>query len=122
MQGGALVGQGEHPDPAVVLCVPALDQTARGEAIDDSRDVRGVAVQPAGQVAHRHLPARLEREQGAHLRRGEVDPVTAFLETGRGFIAGNPTGTGLAFGAGLALAAVMGVWALRGLRRAEAAG
>jgi ABC-type multidrug transport system permease subunit len=51
-----------------------------------------------------------------------VNPVTRVLEAGRGFIAGSPTEVAAAFGAALALAAGFSLWALRGLRKAEAAG
>jgi ABC-2 type transport system permease protein len=49
-----------------------------------------------------------------------ANPITALLEAGRGFIAGEPTVVGLAFGAALGLVALFLVWALRGLRKAEA--
>jgi ABC-2 type transport system permease protein len=52
----------------------------------------------------------------------EANPVTYFLESGRGFVSGDPTYVALAFGSALGLAALFGLWALRGLRRAEAAG
>jgi ABC-2 type transport system permease protein len=51
-----------------------------------------------------------------------VNPVTAFLEAGRGLLSGEPTLVALAFGLAVALGAAFLVWALRGLRRAEAAG
>jgi ABC-2 type transport system permease protein len=51
-----------------------------------------------------------------------VNPVTRVLESGRGFVAGEPTEVGIAFGAALALAAAFSVWAIRGLRKAETAG
>jgi ABC-2 type transport system permease protein len=51
-----------------------------------------------------------------------VNPVTRVLEAGRGFLAGSPTEVGAAFGAAVGLAAVFSLWAVRGLRRAEAAG
>jgi ABC-2 type transport system permease protein len=51
-----------------------------------------------------------------------VNPATALLEAGRGFIAGEPTGVVLAFVVVVGLGAVLAVWALTGLRRAEAAG
>jgi ABC-2 type transport system permease protein len=51
-----------------------------------------------------------------------LNPVTRVLEAGRGFVAGSPTEVAAAFGAGLALAAAFSLWALRGLRKAEAAG
>ena len=51
-----------------------------------------------------------------------VNPLTRVIEAGRGFIAGTPTEVGLAFASAAALAAAFSVWALRGLRKAEAAG
>jgi len=50
------------------------------------------------------------------------NPVTYALEAGRGFLAGDPTHVALGFGLPLAAALVFSVWALRGLRSAEAAG
>jgi ABC-2 type transport system permease protein len=52
----------------------------------------------------------------------EVNPVTRLLETGREFVAGEPANAAAAFGVALALALLFALWALRGLRRAEAAG
>jgi ABC-2 type transport system permease protein len=51
-----------------------------------------------------------------------VNPVTRVLEAGRGFLAGTPTEVGAAFAAAVGLAAFFSLWALRGLRKAEAAG
>jgi ABC-2 type transport system permease protein len=51
-----------------------------------------------------------------------VNPVTRVLESGRGLLAGAPTEVALAFGTALALVLVFSLWALRGLRSAEAAG
>jgi ABC-2 type transport system permease protein len=50
-----------------------------------------------------------------------VNPATALLEAGRGFISGNPTVVALAFAVGVGLLALFGLWARGGLRRAEAA-
>jgi len=44
------------------------------------------------------------------------------LESGRGFIAGTPTEVASAFIAAAVLGALFLVWAIRGLRNAEAAG
>ncbi len=52
----------------------------------------------------------------------QVNPITYVLEAGRGFMSGSPTEVPLAFAAGLSLIAVFVVWAVRGLRSAEAAG
>jgi ABC-2 type transport system permease protein len=51
-----------------------------------------------------------------------LNPVTALLEAGRGFISGDPTVVALAFALAIALPFVFGLWARGGLRRAEAAG
>jgi ABC-2 type transport system permease protein len=51
-----------------------------------------------------------------------LNPVTLMLEAGRSLIAGAPEHVLGAFGGALALAALFSLWAVRGLRRAEAAG
>jgi len=49
----------------------------------------------------------------------KVNPVTRFLQAGRGLISGRPDGTALAFGASAGLIALFVLWTLTGLRRAE---
>jgi ABC-type multidrug transport system permease subunit len=51
-----------------------------------------------------------------------VNPLTFLVETGRGFMAGDPHDVLVAFGVGVAMPLALALWALRGLRRAEAAG
>jgi ABC-2 type transport system permease protein len=51
-----------------------------------------------------------------------ANPLTALLEAGRSLIAGDPSGVAAAFAIGLGLAGAFALWALTGLRRAEAAG
>jgi ABC-2 type transport system permease protein len=51
-----------------------------------------------------------------------VNPVTPLLDTGRDFISGGPADLALAGGVGAGLIVLFGVWAVRGLRQAEAAG
>ncbi|MGK2955887.1 MAG: ABC transporter permease [Solirubrobacterales bacterium] len=51
-----------------------------------------------------------------------VNPVTASLNASRSLMAGEPSGVLLAYGVALGLIAVMGIWAIRGLRSAETAG
>jgi ABC-type multidrug transport system permease subunit len=51
-----------------------------------------------------------------------INPATAFLEAGRGLIAGAHNHTALAFAAALGLIVLFGLWMLSGLRRAEGAG
>jgi ABC-2 type transport system permease protein len=51
-----------------------------------------------------------------------VNPVTALLEAGRGFISGDPTVVALAFTVAVVLPVLFALWARGGLRRAEAAG
>jgi ABC-2 type transport system permease protein len=50
-----------------------------------------------------------------------VNPATALIEAGRGFISGSPTHVALAFAAAAGLVALFALWARGGLRRAEAA-
>lgn len=51
-----------------------------------------------------------------------VNPVTALLEAGRGFVSGEPVVVALAFAIAFALPVLFGLWARGGLKRAEAAG
>ena len=51
-----------------------------------------------------------------------LNPVTLMLEAGRSLIAGEPARILVAFGAAIGLATLFAVWAVLGLRRAEAAG
>ncbi len=51
-----------------------------------------------------------------------VNPVTALLEAGRGFISGDATQVALAFAVAIVLPVLFALWARGGLRRAEAAG
>lgn len=51
-----------------------------------------------------------------------VNPVTALLEAGRGFISGEPTQVALAFAVAVVLPVLFSLWARGGLKRAEAAG
>jgi ABC-2 type transport system permease protein len=52
----------------------------------------------------------------------QVNPMTAIIEAGRSFMAGDPFHVLLAFTAATGIAALMVVFAWRGLRKAEAAG
>jgi len=51
-----------------------------------------------------------------------VNPLTFLLESGRGFISGEPTQVLTAYAIGAGLLLLFATWALRGLQRAEAAG
>jgi ABC-2 type transport system permease protein len=51
-----------------------------------------------------------------------VNPVTALLESGRGFISGEATQVALAFAVAVVLPVLFAFWARGGLKRAEAAG
>ena len=51
-----------------------------------------------------------------------VNPVTPLVEAGRGLMVGEPVSVALAFGVAIGLVALLSVWAVTGLRRAEAAG
>lgn len=50
------------------------------------------------------------------------NPATAVLEAGRGFISGENESTGIAFAVGAGMVLLLGLYALRGLRKAEAMG
>ena len=52
----------------------------------------------------------------------QVNPITAILEGGRDLISGQSFPAALAFGIAVALPLLFSVWAVRGLRRAEASG
>ena len=51
-----------------------------------------------------------------------VNPATYLLETGRGFVAGDPPHVLAAFALAIAMGAAFWTWAFLGLRKAEAAG
>jgi ABC-2 type transport system permease protein len=51
-----------------------------------------------------------------------VNPVTALLEAGRGFVSGEPVVVALAFAIAVTLPILFALWANGGLKRAEAAG
>jgi ABC-2 type transport system permease protein len=51
-----------------------------------------------------------------------VNPITPVMEAARGLVSGEPTRTLVAFATGLGLVLAFSLWAVRGLRRAEAAG
>ena len=52
----------------------------------------------------------------------KVNPVTAVIEAGRGFISGGDADVLIAFAAAAGLVLVFLLWAVTGLRKAEAAG
>lgn len=52
----------------------------------------------------------------------KLNPLTAMVEGARSLLAGVPEDIGLAYAAGAGLVLVFAVWAIRGLRAAEAAG
>jgi ABC-type polysaccharide/polyol phosphate export permease len=52
----------------------------------------------------------------------QVNPFTAIIEAGRSLMAGGPFHVLLAFACGAGLAALLSIFALRGLRKAEAVG
>jgi ABC-2 type transport system permease protein len=51
-----------------------------------------------------------------------VNPITAIIEAGRDFISGVSVDLLLAYGAAIGMLVFFGIWALRGLAKAEAAG
>jgi ABC-2 type transport system permease protein len=51
-----------------------------------------------------------------------VNPLTRVIDAARSLIAGAPAGVGAGFLTGIVLAALLSLWAVRGLRSAERAG
>jgi ABC-2 type transport system permease protein len=51
-----------------------------------------------------------------------VNPITALLNAARSLMAGEPTGVLTAFAVVVGMIALMAVWALSGMRKAETAG
>jgi ABC-type multidrug transport system permease subunit len=51
-----------------------------------------------------------------------VNPLTAAVEAGRGFMADDPVSVGLAFGVCAGMVALAAVWTVLGMRRAERTG
>lgn len=51
-----------------------------------------------------------------------INPITAVIEAARDFVSGVPADLALAYGAAIGMLIFFGVWALRGLAKAEAAG
>jgi ABC-2 type transport system permease protein len=51
-----------------------------------------------------------------------INPITAILEAARDFVSGVPADLALAYGAAIGMLIFFGIWALRGLAKAEAAG
>jgi ABC-2 type transport system permease protein len=64
----------------------------------------------------------LELLQGWLHAIASFNPLTALLEAGRSLLAGDPSGVAFAFATAAALVGAFSIWALRGLRKAEAAG
>jgi ABC-2 type transport system permease protein len=50
-----------------------------------------------------------------------VNPITAIMEAARDFLDGSTAHLAVGFGAVTGMAVLLGLWALRGLRRAETA-
>jgi ABC-2 type transport system permease protein len=63
-----------------------------------------------------------EELSGVTEKAASVNPLTAALEAGRGFMADDPTSVGLAFGVCFGLVVLSAVWAVLGMRKAEQAG
>jgi ABC-2 type transport system permease protein len=51
-----------------------------------------------------------------------ANPITVLLQAGRGFVSGERASTAAAFAVGIGLVSLFALWAIRSLRRAEAAG
>jgi ABC-2 type transport system permease protein len=59
---------------------------------------------------------------GLAAKAAAVNPLTAALEAGRGFMAGDPVSVGLAFGVCVGLVVLFSVWVVLSMRKAEQKG
>jgi hypothetical protein len=50
------------------------------------------------------------------------NPLTAVIESGRGFLAGDPVSVALAFGVCFGLIAAFSLWTVQGMKKAEKKG
>ena len=83
-----------------------------GRAADADADLH-----PAVPLAGVRAARRCSRAGSTRVAR--LNPLTYILTSGRGFISGEPTDVALAFTIAFALLGCLGIWGLRGLKRAE---
>ena len=125
---GMRVGGGGVDLPALYLLAAILNQAAALWACGVAMRLRSMQAGPVMQMpvflvlffAPVYVPLKLL--SGWIHAVAIVNPVTRVLETGRSFIAGSPTEVAAAYGSALGLALLFSLWALGGLRKAEAAG
>lgn len=125
---GMKVGGGGVDLPALYLLAAILNQAAALWACGVAMRLRSMQAGPVMQMpvflvlffAPVYVPLRLL--SGWIHAVAVVNPVTRVLEAGRSFIAGSPTEVAAAYGSALGLALLFSLWALGGLRKAEAAG
>ena len=125
---GMRVGGGGVDLPALYLLAAILNQAAALWACGVAMRLRSMQAGPVMQMpvflvlffAPVYVPLKLL--SGWIHAVAVVNPVTRVLEAGRSFIAGSPTEVAAAYGSVLGLALLFSLWALGGLRKAEAAG
>jgi ABC-2 type transport system permease protein len=125
---GMRVGGGGVDLPALYLLAAILNQAAALWACGVAMRLRSMQAGPVMQMpvflvlffAPVYVPLKLL--SGWIHAVAVVNPVTRVLEAGRSFIAGSPTEVAAAYGSALGLALLFSLWALGGLRKAEAAG
>jgi ABC-2 type transport system permease protein len=125
---GMRVGGGGVDLPALYLLAAILNQAAALWACGVAMRLRSMQAGPVMQMpvflvlffAPVYVPLKLL--SGWIHAVAVVNPVTRVLEAGRSFIAGSPTEVAAAYGSALGLALFFSLWALGGLRKAEAAG
>jgi len=72
-QGAALCGEHYVLHSAVRRMRLTLDETARLQSVDQPRDVRRVALEPTGKLAHRHGTIELQLAERKGLRRRQLE-------------------------------------------------
>jgi ABC-2 type transport system permease protein len=125
---GMRVGGGGVDLPALYLLAAILNQAAALWACGVAMRLRSMQAGPVMQMpvflvlffAPVYVPLKLL--SGWIHAVAVVNPVTRVLEAGRSFIAGSPAEVAAAYGSALGLALLFSLWALGGLRKAEAAG
>ncbi len=63
----------ESLHPAIVRRTPTFHEAARLEPVDDARDIRRVALERVGQIAHRDRLRALEHPQHVRLHERQVE-------------------------------------------------
>jgi ABC-2 type transport system permease protein len=125
---GMNVGGGGVEVPGLYLLALIVNMSALLWSAGIAMRLRTIQAGPAMQMpvflalffAPVYVPLKLLSGWIHHV--AQANPVTYFLEAGRGFVSGNSVHAGIAFGAAAGLGVLFTIWALRGLKDAETSG